>query len=411
MKNWLSAFITAALSMVLFSSISFASGFRLPEQGAAAMGMSSAFVGQADDPSAVWYNPAGITQLDGTRIAGGFVAVSPVITHKNSDGTTDAAKRDIHFPINFYVTNKMNDKISFGLAINNPFGLSTDWAATSETYTVATFSKVVTTEINPNIAYKINNDLSVAAGIVYIKLRATLEKLLAPGVTSRLSGDGEGWGANAAMLYKATDKLNVGFSYRSRVKVDIDGSADINFYGFSNPAKTDMTLPDLMQLGVSYKASDKLTLNADLDYTMWSTYDRTVIQSNTISSLNALLGNPPSNTSTDEHQWKDVWALRLGGQYKLSDQWKLRAGYIYDRNPVPDDRIETRLPDSDRHGISVGAGYTVGNVTVDGAFQHLQFMNRKVDYTLGTGTAPVTALNGTYKSHVDSFAFMVSYKF
>ena len=397
MKNWLSAFITAALGMVLFSSISFASGFRLPQQGAAAMGMASAFVAQADDPSAVWYNPAGITQLDGTRIAGGGVAIYPYFSHKTGS-TTEVSERDIHLPIYFYATHKMNDKMSLGLGINSPFGLSTEWATTSSTSTVATFSKIVTTEINPNIAYKVNNDLSVAFGIAFVHLRATLEKLLPPAFGSpnfRLSGDGDGWGANAAAYYKATEKLNIGLNYRSRVKIDIDGTADALAIGQSGSASTTMTLPDIMVLGVSYKASDKLTLNTDLDYTWWSTYDRLVVTSN-----NAFF------SSTEEHQWKDVWTLRIGGQYKLSDQWKLRAGYLYDKNPVKDDHFETRVPDSDQHAVSVGAGYSINNITIDASYMYIMFKNRTIS------NSPVSSsLDGTYKSTIDAFALMVSYKF
>jgi long-chain fatty acid transport protein len=158
-----------------------------------------------------------------------------------------------------------------------------------------------------------------------------------------------------------------------------------------------------MQLGVSYKASDNLTLNADLDYTWWSTYDRIVVQSNTVAALNAFLGNPPSDTSIDEKQWKDAWTIKIGGQYKLSDQWKLRAGYYYDKNPVPNDHFETRVPDSDRQAVSIGAGYTVNKVTIDAAYQYIWFKDRTIS---GSGT-----LDGTYKSVVDAFALMVSYKF
>jgi long-chain fatty acid transport protein len=392
--------------MVLFSSISFAGGFRLPEQGAAATGMSGAFVGQADDPSAVWYNPAGITQLDGTRIAGGFVAVYPYFSHETG-GTTEVSKRDVHFPIILYATHKMNDKISFGLGVNNPFGLTTDWSATSETHYVATFSKIVTTEFNPNIAYKVNNDLSVAFGVAYIHLRATLEKtqrVILPGPVDlgdhnfRLSGDGDGWGANAAVLYRISEKANAGLSYRSRIKIDIDGTAELTGgpAAQSGSANTSITLPDLIQLGISYKASDNLTINADLDYTLWSTYDRIVVTSD----------NSTFNNNIDEKQWKDVWALKIGGQYKLSDQWKLRAGYYYDKNPAPVDHFETRVPDSDRQSVSIGAGYTVNKVTVDAAYQYIWFKNRAIS------NSPVSStLNGSYKSVVDAFALMVSYKF
>ncbi len=412
MKKTLSIFLAATLSVVLFSSISFASGFRLPEQGAAAMGMSSAFVGQADDPSAVWYNPAAITQLDGTRIAAGLVAVYPYFSHENSTvnpGTTDVSERDIHFPVFLYATHKMNDKISFGFGINNPFGLTTDWDPNnSSTRYVATFSKIVTTEVNPNIAYKVNDDLSVAVGVAFVHLRATLENIFPTGQNLRLSGDGDGWGGNAAVHYKATNQLNFGLSYRSRVKIDVDGTADYAAGIVSNAASTVITLPDLLQFGASYKASDKLTLNADLDYTWWSTYDRIVIQSATLPLIGL-----PSDTLTQEKQWKDVWALRIGGQYKLSDQWKLRAGYFYDKNPVKEQYFETRVPDADRQALSIGAGYTVNNVTIDACYMYIWFKDR----TIGNSSADdatilnVNALNGTYKSVVDAAALMVSYKF
>lgn len=408
MKKWLSAFTVATLSIVLFSSIGFASGFRLPEQGAAAMGMSSAFVGQADDPSAVWYNPAGITQLDGTRIAGGVVAIYPYFSHENTNGTTDVSQRDIHLPVYLYTTHKMNDKVSLGLGINSPFSLATDWSATSATRYVATFSKIVTTEVNPNIAYKVNDDLSVALGIAFVHLRATLENIFPTGQNLRISGDGDGWGGNAAVHYKATNQLNFGLSYRSRVKIDVEGKADYAAGLVSNAASTEITLPDLLQFGVSYKASDKLTLNADMDYTWWSTYDRIVIQSATLPLIGL-----PSDTLTQETQWKDVWALRIGGQYNLSDQWKLRAGYMYDKNPVPEDRFDTRVPDSDRQAISIGAGYTVNKVTIDASYMHLWFKNRTISDSLADDSTILTptALNGTYKSTVDAVALMVSYKF
>ena len=403
---------TVAGIVVMCSSLGFAAGFRLPEQDSAAMGMASAFVGQADNPSAVWYNPAGITQLDGTMISGGVIVIYPELTHENTNGTTDVSKRDLHLPFQLYATHKLNDKVGIGFGINNPFGLTTDWPDTSSTRYVATYSSIVTTEFNPNIAYKFNNDLSAAFGIAYIHLRATLEKTTFLGPLGdynfRLSGDGDGWGVNAALKYNFSESLHAGLSYRSRIKVDIDGTAEL--IG-SLPApfgpgsgSTSITLPDIIQLGVSYKASDALTLNADLEYTWWSTYDTLTIESNV-----------PAFNKTEEHQWKNVACLRIGGQYKLSDRWKMRAGYLYDQNPVNEEHFETRIPDSDRQGFSIGAGYTSGNVTIDAAYMYLLFKNRTISNSLMddatvTPAAP-NALNGTYKSYAQLAGITIGYKF
>lgn len=417
MKRY-SIILTALLTgTLLLPSNGFATGFRLPEQSASSMGMASAFVGQADDPSAAWYNPAAITGLEGTQFSAGVVAIYPVLTHETTSGTTDVSDRTIHLPFHLYATRKLNDKLSFGLSMNTPFGLSTDWSDTSATRYVATFSNVVTFNINPNIAYKMSDNLSLAFGIDYMKIRATLENMLdLSGIglgdqNFRLNGEGDGWGLNAAAHYKATDALNLGLSYRSRIKTDIEGTADVNAIAQSNPGSTEITLPDIIHFGASYKASDKLMLNADLEYTLWSTYDRIVITSNTFLPLTG------GATQTNEYQWEDTWCLRLGGQYKLSDIWKLRAGILYDQNPVPEERFETRIPDTDRLGLSVGAGYASGKITVDVAYMYLMFMDRTINESLADGvtvtllTPTPTALNGDYKSEAHMAGVTIGYKF
>jgi long-chain fatty acid transport protein len=412
MKRFIVLFAVTILGIAAFSSISSAAGFRLPDQDAAAMGMGGAFVGQADNPSAVWYNPAGITQLGGTRVSAGVLAIYPVMSHENMNGTTDVSERNVFLPVQLFATDKVNDRVSLGLGITSPFGLSTNWSDSSATSNVATLSRVKTIDINPNIAYKINDGLSVAAGVDYMILQATMNKLLPIGnALFRLNGDGTGLGANAGVKYNATDQLNLGLSYRSRVKIKVDGTAEVRApLGLSNSAQTEITLPDLIQFGASYKASDNLTLNADLDYTWWSTYDRLVIKSNTILTLS--LGT--TDTSIDEKDWQNTWAIRIGGQYKLSEQWKLRAGYVYDQSPVPSDRFDTRVPDSDRQGITIGTGYTSGNITIDASYMYLHFKNRTISNSIAgqpSGSAPIASLDGTYKSVGHLAGITIAYKF
>jgi long-chain fatty acid transport protein len=406
-KKLLYVLASSAVGLFLFTSHAFAAGFALPEQSASAMGMSSAFVGQADDASAVWYNPAGMTQLDGTRVMGGFVAIYPTLTHEVPGGTTDVAERRWHYPLFLYTTHQLNDRISLGLGINNPFGLSTNWSPTSTAREEATKSEIKATEINPNIAFKLNDKLSVAAGVAYVRLDAVLENIFL-GQDFRLSGTGYGWGGNLAALYKPTDQLNFGLSYHSRVKIDVDGTAQMNAIGQTNPASTSITLPDLLQFGTSYKATDRLTLNADIGYTWWSTYDTLTVHSATFIPLGS------GDTITQQKQWKDVWNLRVGGQYKLTDEWKLRAGLQYDQTPVPDHYFETRIPDSDRVGASIGAGYSIGNLTIDAAYLYLKFLTRHIDDSVqddGATSTNTNALNGTYKSDAHVIALSAAYKF
>jgi long-chain fatty acid transport protein len=408
---WMFFVVLAGIAALSRGSI--AAGFRLPDQDAAAMGMASAFVGQADNPSAVWYNPAGITNLDGVRMSAGVEAIYPVLTHNNTIGSTDVSDRTIAWPAEIFATDKVNDRVSLGLGIDSPFGLSTDWSAFSPTSHVATLSRVKTIDVNPNVALKINDALSAAVGLDFMKLQATLQNVLSPTELFVLNGEGTGLGANAALLFKANEQLNLGLSYRSRIKVTVDGNANVVGlpFTFTNSAQTDITLPDLVQFGASYKASDRLTVNTDLEYTWWSTYDRLVVQSNSILVLTTILGLPPTNTSVSEKDWKNTWALRIGGQYKLSDQWKVRAGYVYDQSPVPSDRFETSLPDADRQGVTIGAGYAIGNITVDASYMYLWFKTRTISNSFAGGLLPDPSLDGTYTSSAQVAALTVGYKF
>jgi long-chain fatty acid transport protein len=385
MKKWLVGLSLMLIGIMLFSpSRSFASGFALPEQGSAAMGMASAFVAQADDASAVWYNPAAITRLDGTQVAVGATFIYPSFKHETVFGTTEAPEHKLFYTIMLYGTQKLSDRVSLGLGINNPFGLSTTWSPASSTAGVATLSSVKTINTNPNIAFKISDDLSIAVGADYMYLDATLSSL-----ALSLTGDGDGWGANASILYRATDKLNLGLSYRSKIKVDIDGTA----FGML-PAETSITLPDEYKLGISYRTSDTVTLNAEADLTNWSTYNQIEV---------------PSLGLVDPKEWMDTWCYRLGGQYQLSDAWKLRLGLFYDQNPIRDEYFETRVPIADRYGFTLGTGHSLGKMTVDVAYMYLQSKDRTINDSIEDLASQV--LNGTYKSSAHIANFTVGYKF
>ncbi|MFA5073750.1 MAG: OmpP1/FadL family transporter [Nitrospirota bacterium] len=395
-------FAFCAMVFLFTSSQATAAGFGLAEQSASAMGMASAFTAQADDASAVWYNPAALTQLNGTRFMGGVVFLAPYFSHENTDGTTDVASRAIHSPAYFYATHKLNDRLSLGFGINNPFGMATDWHTNNKTREVAMLSKILTTEFNPVVAYNVNNRFSVAAGVAYVYMAAKLSNMYpATGTSFGLDGSGDGWGWNVAGFYKISDKLSTGVSYRRSMKVHLNGMAKLSGVAEAS-ATTSITLPDLLQWGVSLKASEKLTLNADIGYTWWSTYDKLLVKS----------GNAAFNNILIEKQWNDVWNVRVGGQYTLTDRWKLRAGFLYDQNPVSDHYFETRVPDSDRYGLSLGTGYTLGNFTIDAAYLYLMFATRNIhDSGADVATTNPNSLNGAYKSYVHAVALSIGYKF
>lgn len=401
--------LTIMLIVLLMSSSAFSAGFRLSEQSARANGIGNSFTAVADDASAVWYNPAAITDMEKTQISLGSVMIAPEMEHKNTNGTTDKIAKRLHVPPQIYATHRLNEKISLGFGINAPFGLQTNWGTGSNTKSIATLSDIKAFNYNLNTAYKVNDKLSLAAGADYMTIDAKLNKMIGT-KEFELEGDGNGWGYNLAAFYKLNEKWNLGANYRSQVKIDVDGTA--KYFTSDNSASTKLTLPDTFQLGAAYKASEKWLFSLTADYTNWATYHKLNIKSKTILDITTTFVPPlpDTDTSIDTKKWKSVWAYRLGTEYKYSENLKLRGGLFYDFNPVREKYFESRVPDTDRLAFSIGAGYTKGNMVFDFSYTYLKFMERKIDSTLQDDSLG-NVLNGKYNAFAHLPAFSVGYKF
>jgi long-chain fatty acid transport protein len=239
---------------------------------------------------------------------------------------------------------------------------------------------------------------------------ATMNKMVTGTVEQTLEGDGTGVAYNMAAMYK-WNKWNFATSYRSKVKVDIDGKINLPL-GFgvtvdanNRDASTKITLPDTFQIGAAYKYSDKLLFSGEADYTNWSTYRVLVIDYTT--------DNGTAKQSKDIKNWNPSWAFRVGTEYKVNETWKLRAGSYFDMTPVVDRYFETRNACANRFGVSAGAGWTKGNLSVDVSYLYLKFMERRVqnsiqDDAIAGGT---TVLNGKYNTTARLPALSVNYKF
>jgi long-chain fatty acid transport protein len=392
-----------------------AAGFRQANQGAAANGMGNAFTAVANDASAVWYNPAAMTDLEGTNISLGSVFVAPQTEHKQ--GTTiDKPESKVHPLPHFYATRRLNQKWAIGVGVNPPYGLSTEWDKTgSLTREVATESALKAVYTNLNGAYRVNENLSVSLGASFVYLDATMNKKIeaaGDNIEQTLEGDGTSGGWNLAAMYK-WNKWNFAANYRSPVKVGIDGKINlptVALAGLLPPAnnqtgRTTITLPDTLQIGTAYRPNDSWIFSAEADYTNWTTYRRLIIDYQR--------DNGTWTQTIDYKNWRSVWAFRVGGEHKFNENWKLRAGAYYDLSPVSNSYFETRNPDANRLAFSVGAGWTRGNWTVDASYLYLKFMERTINDSLNDNGSLTTGteLNGTYSSIARLPAISVGYKF
>jgi len=402
--------------------------------GAFGGGPASGMVARADDASAVVYNPAGLTQIPGTQVMAGLAAVA-----LNLDLETDAtwcSNSHQVWPIpHAYLSHQMNDNFWFGVGMFTRWGLGhsypDNWASRAikkgkgyETpfgfqYTNALKSiTLLTSTINPTIAYKLNDVWSVAAGVSYTWGYLSLNNQLDVGNRFSLidsadvrihSENGRSFGYNLAVHAKFNEQWSAGLTYRSHERMKFNGSARVRggviasglaaASGIGNSrGKATIVLPDVITLGVAYKPIEKLSFEADVAYTVWSRW----------RALDVDLFSYPNGGIHQQKNWRDTWALSLSAEYWMYDWLALRAGFLYETSPLNGAYYNDYLiPTNGRLQYSAGFGLKYQQWTLDFAYVYMQ--EREVDLMAG---GEAGALNGKFGNGYDhTFALTLGYKF
>jgi long-chain fatty acid transport protein len=413
--------------------VMYGGGFQLNECGAKAVGMGFAVSAGGSDASTLFFNPAGMTQLsNGIHVTGGLSLISPggTFTGPTNFGST-SQKTSLEtwiFPIpNLYAVYK-KDAFAAGVGVFVPFGLGTrfneNWAARN----VAVRTYVETITINPNVAYAImDGKLSLAAGLTYSMGRVQLKQKVtsfSPEPTLELDGSGNAVSWNAAVSYKPTQALTIGASYRHNIKIDYDGQATFTVDPslasrfINSPGGTTLNLPFDLRTGIKYEISDKFNVELGFDYVGWSSYDTLAIRFQNAPGSPYILdasGNRIDNsvTSKNPRQYYNQYVIRLGAEYKSSNDLTLRAGTYYDPAPVDAKYTQPFLPDANRIGGSVGLSYSISNdFSFDASYLGIIGMQREVvGESRGVGL-PSTSQNvdGIYNAWANVFAVGFNYK-
>jgi len=397
---------------LLFQGVSFAG---TPVHGAKAAGMGTAFVGLADDPSAITHNPAGLTQLKGTNIYGGVTAVIPSTEYISPSGASEDTNFRVFPPPHFYISSDFNmENVVLGLGIFSPFGIGGRyWSEQGLTRYVSTESTITTLAINPTLAWRVTPKLSVGLGVYYLHSFNTSEKMLdqsmlgAPDGKFSLNADGGGWGYNLGILWAPIEKLHFGFAYRSKVSVDQKGDAELGniapalqplFGGshFKTDVETSVTFPEIVSFGVAYKPITRLTLAFDVEWVRWSRFKQQIIY---------LKNEVPAAGFSDiviDLAWNDQWLIKFGLEYYLTENFALRTGYAFAESQVPDHTLSPASPDGNAHNFSIGFGYKTGKWIFD-AFYTLEIdEDRDVNNDI---------LSGEYKNIIHFIGFSIGKKF
>lgn len=419
------------IALAAAASPALASGFQLKEQSAEAQGTSFAgATARGDDASTIFYNPAGMTNLDGTQFAINGSYIDPYaalnVTHVTATGTGQPNASNTHggdisggtiVPSVYAMTSLPNDW-KLGLAINTPFGLSTSYNSQWVGRYYGVQSTLQTIDFTPTLAKKVTNELSLSGGLQIQDASARLTNAVnLPAITSgavthdglaKVTGDDVGIGYVAAAMYQPVDGTSIGLDYRSRVHHELDGDIKFSNLGAasavpalaSGPAKAYLTTPDVLSLGLKQRLTDKWDLLTDVSWTNWSLFKNLTVKNKSDGAV---------RQNVDEG-WHDTYFASVGGEYKATDKLTLRTGVAYDESPVSDSHRTVRIPDSNRFWLSGGAGYKLTDATtIDVAYTHI--FGETVSVLEDTTPALNGVVDGNYHPHVDIVSAELSMKF
>jgi len=402
MKN-MSLRTLPALLLVAFSGAASASAFQLWEQNASGLGVAYAgSAAVADNASTNFFNPAGLTQLNGFQLSAGVAGVGPSFKFKN-DGTTGVAGGNggdaggwSAVP-NAYFSWKLAPDWALGFGVSAPFGLKTEYDSNWIGRFQSQKAEIQTVNYNPSIAYRVNDKVSLGLGLNYQTIDAEMTSAFAaPANFSRLKGDDAAWGWNAGALFTLSPAMRVGVSYRSAIDYTLEGKATSALPG-STPVKADLKLPDTFILSVWQQVSDRWEAMGDLSYTNWST----------LQSLKVINRNTGVLVNTERFGYKDSWRIAWGAAYQASDAVKLKFGIAYDRTPTTDSNRSARVPDNNRLWLSLGAQWNGGSYgKFDVGYSYLVVQDPEIDQTVGART-----LRGSYNdsAHIVGVQYSVGF--
>lgn len=417
-----SAISLSGAAMLLPCSAAHAGGFALNEMSAASVANAHAGgAAAAEDLGTLYFNPAGLTRLPGRQFMAVGSLIRPSAEFSNAGPSTAGGNGgdagSWAFVPALYYAMDLRPNLKLGIGMHSPFGLKTEYDADWAGRYQALKSELRTVNINPTLAYRVNNQLSLGAGVsaqyadVEISQAINIGALTGGAIPrdgrATIEGDDWGFGFNVGALFELNERARVGLSYRSRIRHEFDGDASFDVpaglppllaAAFSNTgARANLDVPEMLNLSGYLDLDSRWSVMGDVNWTRW----------NRFKELRVRFDNGAPDSATPEN-WRNTYRLSAGANYRYNDAWKLRTGIAYDRSPVPDEFRTPRVPDDHRIWLAFGAQYKpVRNGTVDFGFAHLFVRDASINKTEpGRGT-----LVGEYDSDVNILSVQYSHAF
>jgi len=409
-KKTLTIAISAAIVATGASTVH-AAGFQLKEQSAEGQGNS--FAGQtakAVDASTIFFNPAGMARLEGNHVQSNLSYIAPKAKydHKSTSGALGAFlndSTDIDGGVSAivpaaYAVWDYSDDIKFGISINAPYGLSTeygkDWVGAE--YNV--LSEIKTINLAPSFSYRVNEKLSIGGNVQFQKVEGTLTTTSTTNTTNTLDADDTGYGYAIGVLYEYSDKGRIGASYRSKIDHTLEGTLTAAAVGGVVDAQAEFSTPASASIGIYQEISPKWTLLADISWTDWSSFEELKVTS---SASGAQLSNTAYN-------WSDNVFVSVGANYQYNDKLQLKFGVAYDEGAANDEDRTAGIPDESRIWTSAGASYKLNKqTTFNAGYSYIKAS--KADVSESPGGTKASGYSGEFDSSVNILSVGVNYQF
>ena len=356
-------------------------GYALPYQSAKAVGQGNALTAGVDDPSAVYANPAALSEIEGNQVLGGMQYINVVSGVKNS-GRNSRNKHDDNFiPTLFANYHVPGTELTAGIGLYTPFGLATSYGEGKFTRFGAIRSELRTMYLTPAIAWHANPSLSIGGGVSFVHSSALFSRALLLGGGAegriRLTDTDDGYTYNLGVLYKPHEKIKFGLTYRGRVDLDFDTGrvkvADATGAVSTGRSRgTSIPLPSVISMGLNWQITPAWGAEFVYDYTRWSEFRHLKARFTPTFLGGALRG------LFIQERWKNTNSLRFGSSYRLNANWVARAGTVLDESPIPARTLGPSIPGADTLTFNAGLGYQRNNWKIDLGYAAIFYKNRSV---------------------------------
>lgn len=419
--------LSVSMALAAMTGQAAASGFQLMEQNAS--GLGNAYAGQAaaaENASTIFFNPAGMTRLPGRQVSGAINLIRPSSEFTNagtstapggqpSPGGNGGDAGDWAAVPNAYMSWQIDPKLWVGVGISVPFGLATEYDRGWFGRFQSQKAEIKTIDINPSIAYKLNDVVSLGAGVSlqHAAVKVNRSSFIGVEALSQLEMDDNSFGFNLGAMFNLSPATRIGLAYRSAIKHDLKGTAVVTGIPVIGTASTPISatakVPDTLSWSISHQVDSKWQMLGDVTFTRWSTIKQVPV----IAGSTWALGAAGSQTARFDFEFRDTYRIGVGANYQMRNDLMLKMGVAYDKSPVSDQHRTVTLPDNDRTWLAIGAKYQASKqLTLDIGYAYLFVKDAPVNRLGGLGVGGQGNVVGNYSDpNVHILSAQVSYNF